>query len=100
MPSVRRQPWGSVWATAPWDGRARQPDPVRMPATAAAPVPAAAAAVPLRRRAFGRLLQAAPWAGPPAAPGRHTFDLPPVPLPAADDSFALTADDTTLEPTA
>jgi hypothetical protein len=61
----RRQPWGAVLAAAPWDGVPVRPDPVRIPATAAAPVEVTSPPRPTTRRrtAFGALLAAAPWAG-------------------------------------
>lgn len=66
----RRQPWGAVLASAPWDGRAVTPEPVRMPATAAAPLAGDRPRSP-RRAAFGALLTAAPWSGRSTSADAH-----------------------------
>lgn len=85
MPTLRRRPWGQLWAAAPWDGRAKPPEPFRMPNTAAAPIdtPSPRGAVSLRRQGFGRMLAAVPWAGPSVpvpevarTDGRIDFDAP------------------------
>lgn len=65
VPTPRRRPWGHLWSAAPWDGRAKPPEPLRIPSTAAASIdtPPSRGTLSLRRRAFGRMLAAAPWAG-------------------------------------
>lgn len=58
----RRQPWGAVLTSAPWDGVPVPPEPVRIPATEAAPVPVATVRPTSRRRmAFGALIAGTPW---------------------------------------
>lgn len=72
---LRRQPWGSLWITAPWDGVTRPSLPATAEITPSgltvtgippqAPVPIQS--TPRRRRLrmpFGELLRNAPWAEP------------------------------------
>lgn len=63
----RRQPWGAVLSSAPWDGRPVTPEPLRIPATAASPVLGIETPLPMsyRRQAFGKMLAAANWKGIP-----------------------------------
>lgn len=63
----RRQPWGAVLSSAPWDGRPVIVEPLRMPATVASPVLGIETPLPMsyRRQAFGTMLAAANWKGIP-----------------------------------
>jgi hypothetical protein len=62
----RRQPWGALWAKAPWDGTPVVEEQPRMPATIAAPLPMPShAPLSRRRQSFGTLLRSVPWAGRP-----------------------------------
>lgn len=87
MPTPRRRPWGHLWAAAPWDGKARAPEPLRIPATDAALIdtPAPLGTLSLKRRPWGRLFALAPWTRR-ATPARS----PEVrPMPVADLFAAL-----------
>jgi hypothetical protein len=88
MPTPRRRPWGQLWAAAPWDGKARPDEPLRIPATDAALIdtPPPLGTLSLRRRSWGRLLAGAPWAARPRPTPEPT---PPEPTTVAvTDSFA------------
>ncbi len=63
----RRQPWGAVLSSAPWDGRPVIVEPLRIPATVASPVIGIETPLPMsrRRQAFGTMLAAANWKGIP-----------------------------------
>ncbi len=80
----RRQPWGALLSSAPWDGRPVIPEPLRMPATAASPVIGIETPLPMsrRRQAFGTMLAAANWKGIPKVtvpvPVANASDLPPL----------------------
>jgi hypothetical protein len=81
MPTVRRRPWGQLWAAAPWDGKARPDEPLRIPATDAALIdtPPPLGTLSLKRRAWGRLFAAAPWKPRP----RPVGGVAPPPAPEA-----------------
>jgi|GEM_PF-4939139 len=89
----RRQPWGAVLSSAPWDGRPVRPEPLRMPATAASPLPGVETPLPMscRRLAFGTMLAAANWKGTP----KVTFATPVQAAIATD--FAPTEQLSSLE---
>ncbi len=95
MPTVRRRPWGQLWAAAPWDGKARAVEPLRIPATDAALIdtPPPLGSLSLKRRAWGRLFVAAPWKPRPRPVG--SIAPPPAPEPVAVSVAELFA---SLEP--
>ena len=71
----RRIAFGALLSEAPWDGRAKSPALLRIPATVAARVAAPApqsgrlpAPKQRKRLPFGQLLASAPWKGPRPAP--------------------------------
>ena len=102
MSQLRRRSWGALWAKAGWDGTAPVVEPLRIPNTAAAPLPQYTGQVrprTLRMTAFGRLFVGLPWDGPPknaTAAASVNFDLP-IPTSAHEDSAQLGSAETLHE---